>query len=201
MTKGALIIGRRVGLATSAYREGSLLPWDAVVGAVIAARAKHIGGEANVGLSAWAVDGRYKGGKEPTIKVEIVYTGDERRAEVFRSNMGKMAQDVARALGQREVITEWTVPGRPVRAGSASPTGAPPPYGPGWCDWVRRHSVMAQTDERDSCHITRSPAEVLAPPAPKPTRAQRRRSARAWMLEAPAGKPPGLFAFGRTRVR
>ena len=66
------------------------------------------------------------------------------------------AEQVARALGQREILVLWDLPRSRHRVSSASPKGAPQPGAEArFCDWVRRHSRRARTNPKDPCYRRR----------------------------------------------
>lgn len=62
-------------------------------------------GYRDVGLSAIQVAGLFEGTKERSTRVTIINDGKESSSVAFRSNMKKLAQDLACALAQKVIIT------------------------------------------------------------------------------------------------
>ena len=81
-------------------------------------------GYRDVGISAIQVAGLFEGTKERSTRVTIINDGKEQSSAAFRSNMQKLAQDLACALAQKVIITslDKTPP-----SWLHSPTGYPNP--------------------------------------------------------------------------
>ena len=153
-TKATLKIGRRAGLNYAGWREGSIVPMRVVLATVLERRARQIGGN-DAGYAVTETKGRYGGKSEPSVNVELVWTGAKKepsRATFFR-NVARLAQDIASDLAQREVIVEWNAPGRHGRVDTATPSKAPSALSPAFCAWVRRHSSEAKRDRDDPCFV------------------------------------------------
>jgi len=151
-TKATLSIGRKAGLKYGGWKEGEKIKPGSVFRAVFERRADQIG-ETNVGLTGVRAEGLYKGSREPSMKIDIIWTGEkpEKRRGTFFKNVEQLAQQVAGDLGQREVYIEWSAPGRRGRVDTASPTKAPSRFDKDFCKWVRRFSKRARTEKSDGC--------------------------------------------------
>lgn len=154
-TKVILSIGRRAGLDFGRIREGQAITSTAALRAVMRRRMEQIDPGAAASTTVLGT-GYYRGRREPTSKVEIVWTPDqERTSKQFIKNIKRLAQEVAGDLAQREINVEWDAPGRRGRAEAASPVGAPSPQSPRFCAWVQRHSRSARTNSADPCFVMR----------------------------------------------
>ena len=145
-TKATLYIGRTAGLNLSGFREGQAIPRKRLEDAITKARVAQVG-VGVYGATITATEGRYRGAREKSVKVELVFVPFEREKNTaaFQRNMKALAQDVAGALAQREIIIEWTAPGKlGGRTDTATPKAAPPATSPAFCSWVRKHSAAAR---------------------------------------------------------
>jgi len=147
--KATLFVGREVGLSTGPKPEGTILTENQVVGKVMGLRVEQAGPAA--GATIVSAKGVYKGKHEPSVKIELVDTGIDRGPNGFQRNVKQLAENVAKELGQREVIIEWQ-DGKKTTTATASPAGAPSPTSPKFCDWVRRNSESARSNPQDACY-------------------------------------------------
>jgi hypothetical protein len=155
--KASLYIGRTAGISSRRFREGTQIPTERVLASVVGRRATQVG-SANVGLSSFDVKGIYKGAREPSMRIDLVYTGDEPTPAAFFRNSRRLAQQVAGDLAQREVIVEQHSPRRKGHGTirTASPVGAPSPLRQdAFCRWVRTVSESARTNPSDACYPKR----------------------------------------------
>lgn len=151
-TKATLKIGRKTGLAYNGWREGQTISMDAAVSVVNRRRAGQVG-QRQVGLTATRTEGRYKGGKEPSLNLEIAFvpSAKEKTKTAFFRNVKKLAQGIASDLAQREVIVAWDAPGRRGKIDTATPSKAPSALDKKFCSWVRKFSSSARRDPSDDC--------------------------------------------------
>ncbi len=159
--KATLYIGRKAGLRNKYVPDGGLLSKELVINVVGAARSAQVG-HSEASSTITVAEGRYQGQREPSIKVEIAYTGAPRdkTIEGFQENIQKLAQRVAAKLGQREILIEMLTDHR-TETSTASPPRAPAPTDRAeFCAWVRRHSDAAKTNSSDACY--RAPARAIA---------------------------------------
>jgi len=153
-TKVTLSIGRKAGIDYGPWREGQEIPVRSVTAAVVDARAAQVG-VGDVGLTRIDAHGRYKGKPEPSAKVELIWIKSKKEStpQRFFANVRRLAQEVAGALAQREVIVSWDAPGRRGRVDTATPTRAPSALRRAeFCAWVSRHSRKARLDRSDDCY-------------------------------------------------
>lgn len=149
--KAILSIGRVAGLSLGKYKEGQRIPARTVLETVIARRMKQIDPKA-VAATTFDVTGHYIGQKEPSMRIELVWTpNQEKTATAFYRSIKSLAQDVATKLAQREVLVEWDAPKRRGRVETATPTQAPAATSAAFCPWVRKHSASARTNRNDPC--------------------------------------------------
>lgn len=156
-TKATLKIGLKAGLDYGEWREGDRIPDASASSVVYFRRARQIGA-GEVGLTAVKAEGRYRGQREPSVGVDLIWIPSKReptRAAFFK-NVRRLAQEVAADLAQREVIVEWDAPGRRGRVDTATPTKAPlATDAKRFCRWVREHSPSARRDPRDACYTSK----------------------------------------------
>lgn len=147
--KAILSIGLRRGFGA---QENKLIDPEAASEAVFDLRKKQVGFQ--TAGTIFPTTGYYKGTREPSMRVDIAFIPDkrERSPAQFVKNVKSLAQGIASALDQREVLVEWEGPGRSSRIESATPEGAPPPTSPKFCAWVRGRSASAQSDPKDACY-------------------------------------------------
>jgi hypothetical protein len=158
-TKATLFVGRTAGLNLSGLREGQKISTDAVERAIAKARVGQVG-VGVYGATITATEGRYRGQKERSVKVELVFVpfAREKTPAAFARNVKALAQDVATDLAQREIVIEWTAPGKlGGRTDTATPKAAPPATrGEAFCAWVRKHSNAARRPS-DPCYARAKP--------------------------------------------
>lgn len=157
-TKATLYVGLRQGLEAGPTTEGKLIPRNTAMGAIAGRRIAQVGYSAASSTTSMA-EGVYQGKPEPTLKVEIAFTRepDETTLPKFRKNIQALAENVAKDLGQREVLIEWMVGGKKTETATASPKGAPAPTSDAFCGWIRKNSSEARTLKTDRCYEAPKP--------------------------------------------
>jgi hypothetical protein len=167
--KARFIIGLTAGITYGTIEEGEKLKWTDAATALVRLRRRYI---RLPGATITKTIGFYLGDQEKSLVAEVIFMydklvkdgGEESEAQ-FVESMKRIAQDLAAAIAQREVIIEW-YGGTLGQAGTTdtySPTGAPPKHDASFSDhskalyarWVRQHSKRARTKKSDDCHISK----------------------------------------------
>ena len=121
--------GRRclTGVGVAGKVKGETIPFQVLQNEFLSAREAQVGAEA-AGATLVPSYGVWKGGREPAVVGQVIWTGTgERTSKRFLGNMVRMCEDLACRLSQKEVITKLTMPGRSPVLLRCSPTGAPRP--------------------------------------------------------------------------
>lgn len=138
-TKATLLIGRRAGLCLEGWRPNERIPLATAVRAIKRARERQVGRK-NVSFGYVGTGGFYKGVPEPSLKVELIWTGEGDRKS-FDKQVRELAENAARSLAQQEIYVEWDAPRRRGRVDVATPKGAPSSSSKKFQGWVRKHLV------------------------------------------------------------
>ncbi len=148
--RASLSVGPTAGLSTGPVPEGKEISTNKVASEILALRAEQVGFASSATLTA--TEGRYKGIKEPSMRLDFYFDGSDGTPAKFKANIKKLAERAAKKLGQREILIEYQARGNKTTTATASPEGAPAATSPKFCDWVRRNSKSAQTNPNDPCY-------------------------------------------------
>jgi hypothetical protein len=154
--RASLMIGRVAGIEGGIVPEGKVIPSQKIADTVAKMRIDQVG-FSNASSTLTLTEGRYKGTKEPSVRLDIYFDGGDGTPAKFKRNIQALAENAAKVLGQREILIEWQDGGKKVTTATASPKGAPASTSPKFCDWIRKNSKSARTNPNDSCYRKKSP--------------------------------------------